>query len=112
MTTVIVNPGACGFEVTIVAEKQPDGKIAVSLDTECETMKKMLEDISLLDKRVVFAKFQNNPVYLAASKHLKHAACPVPSAILKAVEVEAGLNVAKDAAIAFVKKAGEQKDTG
>jgi hypothetical protein len=33
---------------------------------------------------------------------LKHAACPVPSAILKAIEVEAGLNVAKDATIVFL----------
>ncbi len=112
MTTVIVNPGACGFEVTITAEKQPDGKIAVSLDTKCEMVKKMLEDISVLDKKVVFAKFQNNPVYLSAAKHLKHAACSVPSAILKAIEVEAGLNVAKNVTIAFVKKIGEQKDSG
>ena len=35
---------------------------------------------------------------------LKHAACAVPSAILKAVEVEAGLNVPKDAVIRFVKE--------
>jgi hypothetical protein len=43
-------------------------------------------------------------VYRAAGKHLKHPACVVPSAILKAVEVEAGLNVPKDAVIRFVKE--------
>ena len=45
----------------------------------------------------------NNPVYLAAGRHLKHAACPVPAAVLKALEVEAGLNVKKDATIVFAK---------
>ena len=104
MATVIVNSGACGFDVTIIAEKNPDGKIAISLDTQCEMVKQMLGDITVLDQAVVFTKFVNNPVYLSASKHLRHAACPVPSAILKTIEVEAGLNVAKDANIAFVKK--------
>ncbi len=111
MTTVIVNPGACGFEVTITAEKQPDGRIAVSLDTKCEMVKMMLEDVAVLDKKVVFAKFHNNPVYLSASKHLKHAACSVPSAILKTVEVEAGFNVPKAVSIAFVKK-NDPQDSG
>ncbi len=103
MTTVTVNPGACGFAVTIIAEKKSDGKIAISLDTECEMVKKMLEEIAVLDKAVVFTKFHNNPVYLSASKHLKHAACGVPSAIQKTLEVEAGLNVSKDFTIVFVK---------
>jgi len=48
--------------------------------------------------------FQNNPVYRSAAKNLKHVACPVPSGILKALEVEAGLNVLKDASITFVKE--------
>jgi hypothetical protein len=43
-------------------------------------------------------------VYQSAARRLKHAACPVPSGILKALEVEAGLNVTKDATIVFVKE--------
>ena len=103
MTKVIVNSGACGFTVTITAEKRPDKKIAVSLDTGCEMVQKMLADIATVDHRVTLTGFRDNPIYLSAAKHLKHAACPVPSAILKAIEVEAGLNVPKDAAIVFIK---------
>ncbi|MGE5172930.1 MAG: DUF6951 family protein [Betaproteobacteria bacterium] len=103
MTKVIVNSGACGFSVTIKAEKGTDGKITVSLDTDCEMVKKMLEEIAVLDRFAPLTGFQNNPVHRSAAKHLKHAACPVPSAILKAIEVEAGLNVPKDASICFVK---------
>jgi len=103
MTKVTVQAGACGFTVTIQAEKGPGGKIALLLDTECEMVKKMLEDISVLDRFEALRGFQTNPVYHSASKHLKHAACAVPSGILKAVEVEAGFSVAKDVNICFVK---------
>jgi hypothetical protein len=102
MTKVIVNSGACGFIVTITAEKGAGGKIAVSLDTDCEMVKKMREDIAVLDRLAPLTGFQSNPVHRSASKHLRHVACAVPSGILKAVEVEAGLNVTKDATIIFV----------
>lgn len=104
MTKVVVRSGACGFIVTIKAKKGPGGKITVSLDTECEMVKKMLADIAVLDRFAPVAGFMNNPVHQSAVRHLKHAACPVPSGILKAIEVEAGLNVAKDVSIVFVKE--------
>ncbi len=102
MTTVVVHSGACGFTVTITAKKGQAGKIVLSLDTDCEMVKKMLADIAVLDRFAPLAGFTTNPVHQAAAKHLKHAACAVPSGILKAIEVEAGLNVAKDATIVFV----------
>jgi hypothetical protein len=103
MTTVIVNSGACGFTVTITTEKGQEKKIVVALDTACEMVQKMLGDIALVDQRVTLTGFRDNPVYLSAAKHLKHVACPVPSAILKAIETEAGLNVPRDATIVFIK---------
>jgi len=103
MTKVIVNAGACGFTVTITAEKEPGKKIRISLDTECEMVKKMQEDISLLDMRAVFTGHLNNPVYRSAAKYVHHVACPVVSGILKAVEVEAGLALPKDVRIVFSK---------
>jgi tRNA threonylcarbamoyladenosine modification (KEOPS) complex Cgi121 subunit len=104
MTTVIVNSGACGYTVTITAEKGKEKKIAISLDTACEMVQKMLLDIAVVDHRVTLTGFRDNPVYVSAAKHLKHAACPVPSAILKAIETEAGLNVPKDVRIEFVRE--------
>ena len=104
MTSVIVNSGGCGFTVTVTAEKGKEKKIVISLDTACEMVQKMLADIATVDQRVTLIGFRDNPIYLSAAKHLKHTACPVPSAILKAIEVEAGLNVSKDATIVFSKK--------
>jgi len=104
MTKVIVNSGACGFTVAITAEKGKEKKIVLSLDTACEMVQKMLTDIATVDHRVTLMGFRDNPVYLSAAKHLKHVACPVPSAILKAIETEAGMNVPKDARIEFVRE--------
>jgi len=104
MTKVIVNSGACGFTVTIRAEKGKEKKIAVSLDTACEMVQKMLADIATVDQSVTFAGFRDNPVYQSAAKHLKHVACPVPSAILKAIETETGMNVPKDVKIEFIRE--------
>ena len=104
MTKVIVNSGACGFTVTIKAEKGKDRTIADSLDTACEMVQKMQGDIATVDRMVSLIGFRDNLIYQSAAKHLKHVACPVPSAILKAIETEAGMNVPKDARIEFIRE--------
>lgn len=101
MTRIKVTSGACGFSVTITAEQGEDKKVGISLDTECEMVKKMIEDVSILDMRAAFTGFMNNPVYKSASKHIRHVACPVPGGILKALEVESGVNLPKDVTIIF-----------
>jgi hypothetical protein len=39
-----------------------------------------------------------------AAKHCKHAACPVPSGIIKAIEVASGLALPKDALIKVIQE--------
>jgi hypothetical protein len=112
MTKVIIRSGVCGFSTTVTAEKGKDKKILISLETECEMVRKMADEITALDMMAVFTRFLDNPVYRSASKHLKHVTCPVPGGILKAMEVEAGFAVPKDVSILFVKderRPGESK---
>ncbi len=104
MTTVVVNSGACGFTVTITAKKGKDRTIEVALATDCEMVKKMEAEIASIDRMAVLVGFGNDPVHRSAAKHLKHAACPVPSAVLKAIETEAGMNVPRDVTIVFKKE--------
>ena len=104
MTKVKVNSGACGFTVTITAEKGPEKKVLIALDTACEMVKKMQGEVASVDRLVSLTGFADNPVYQSAARHLKHVSCPVPSAILKAIETETGLNVPKDARIEFVRE--------
>lgn len=104
MTRVTVFSGICGFSTEIVAERVDKKKINIRITSECEMVKAMAQDISTLDMMVAFIGFMDNPVYKAASRHLRHVACPVPSGILKTLEVEAGLCLPKDVSIRFVRE--------
>jgi hypothetical protein len=104
MTKVRVISGACGFATGIVARKEGAKEVGVAVTSECEMVEKMAPEVAVLPAMAVFVRHPDNPVYRAAGKHLKHVACPVPCGILKALEVEAGLNVPKDASIAFEKE--------
>lgn len=106
MTKVQINPGICGFTVVARVEKDKDRNFHINLDTECEMVKKMAEEIPFLEFRAPFSAILHNPVYRSASKHLKHPACPVPSAILKAIEVEAGVCLPRPVSMSFI----EEKD--
>ena len=104
MTRLTVTSGACGFACIITAEKGEGRKVHVRLESQCEMLWKLGEDIATMDTMAAaFTNFSNNPVYKAAAKHLKHAACPVPGGIIKAVEAEAGFCLPKDVTIKFEK---------
>lgn len=104
MTKVIVLSGICGFFTEIIAEKTEDKKINLKINSGCEMVEAMAKEISELDMMIAFIGFLNNPVYKAATRHLKHVACPVPSGILKTLEVEAGFCLPRDVTIKFVKE--------
>ena len=103
MTKVVVDSGACGFTAVIRAGKGPERTVEITVESGCEMVQRMAAEITRLGRRDALGGILQNPVYLAAGRHLKHAACPVPAAVLKALEVEAGLNVKKDATITFEK---------
>ena len=103
MTRVVVQAGACGFTSVIKAQKGPERTVEISVESGCAMVQKMALEIARLGRRDALTGILDNPVYLAAGRHLKHAACPGPAAVLKALEVEAGLNVKKDATIVFAK---------
>ena len=101
MTRLVVNAGSCGYTVSIGVEKDTARKYRLDMVTECKHVRKLGETLTLLDRMDALKPISSNPVYIAAAASLKHAACPIPSAILKALEVEAGLNVPKDVEFKF-----------
>ena len=102
MTKVQVNSGVCGFTVLVSVKRDKDRNFHISLETECGMVKTMEADIAFLEFRAPFSVILHNPVYRSASKNLKHAACPVPSAILKAIEVEAGACLPRPVSVTFI----------
>jgi pentose-5-phosphate-3-epimerase len=103
MTKVEIDSGICGLVSVVTAEKGKDKKVHITVETPCEMVKKMADEIELLEMMSAFTGHLNNPVYRAAAKHLKHVACPAPAGILKALEVELGLCLPKDCSIRFLK---------
>ena len=110
MTKVVINPGACGMQVTVEVEKKEGKVFSLRITTECEMVQKLGREIPELTMMDAFKKLQDNPVYRKGATCLRHVACPVPSGILKALEVEAGLNIPRDVTITFVKM-GMDSDT-
>jgi hypothetical protein len=101
LTRVTINPGACGFFATVKVVKQGNKDFSVSVVSECQMVQKMAAEISNLSIMDAFKRQTDNPVFKKAAVCLRHAACPIPTGILKALEVEAGLNLPKDCSIIF-----------
>jgi len=104
VTKVIVNPGACGMPATIEVEKKDAKTYTLRISSECEMVVKLGKEVPELTMMDAFKRLQDNPVYRGAGACLKHVACPLPSAVLKALEVEAGLNLPRDVSITFEKE--------
>ncbi|NOY53190.1 MAG: hypothetical protein GXP58_06155 [Deltaproteobacteria bacterium] len=105
MTRVKIDPGVCGFPALVTVEKKDRQHFRVTIESNCEMVRKLGEEIASLTMQDAFIRFSDNRVYEKASTCLKHTACPVPSGILKALEVEAGLAVPRNVTVEFL--AGE-----
>ncbi|MFZ4614755.1 MAG: DUF6951 family protein [Rectinemataceae bacterium] len=93
---VEVDPGICGFPARISASSEDGMACSLVIESGCEAITALAAELTQVDAyEVAFTNFAENPVYLAASRHYKHAACPVPSAIVKAVEIACRLALPK-----------------
>ncbi len=102
MTRVRVNPGVCGLISEISIKKIDKNLFSIEIKSDCEMVEKLGECLKELQMMDVFKRISDNPVYKEASACLRHTSCPVPSAVLKALEVEAGLAIGRDVKIEFL----------
>lgn len=101
MTKVTVDPGICGFITTIEAFKVAKRRVNILITSDCEAVTRLGESLTEIDQLEIFKKHLDSEIYKGASRCQLHGACPVPAAILKAIEVEAELALPRDAAIRF-----------
>lgn len=74
--------------------------VDISIESDCPNIQKMAGELKSIDAfKEIFSRAVNTTAYQLASKHCPHPGCPVPSGILKAVEVAVGLALPKDAQI-------------
>jgi hypothetical protein len=97
MARVDVHAGVCGYRTGIRATRGAGYSVAVTIDSECPHVRKISEELSEVDAlQSIGLRNGLPPVLQAAYAHCVHAACPVPSGLIKAIEVAAGLALARD----------------
>jgi hypothetical protein len=97
-----VDPGVCRFRTRIVAHLN-DGIITFNIDSDCPHVNKISGQLSngVEQFDAIKMPFSANPIYEACGKVLAHAACPVPSAMIKSAEVAAGLGLKRPVRFEF-----------
>ena len=99
MASAEIESGICGFCTTVKTTSE-GRKVRVEFETECGYVEQLAEALTEVDPYKEISYRGEGPVTLRlAAEHLVHPACPVPSGIIKAIEVEAGLALPKDASI-------------
>lgn len=101
MTQVTVEAGICGFTSTIEVSKLSAKRVRVDITSDCEMVSKLGEQLHDIELRNALKLTENPLLCKCAHRYIHHVACPVPIAILKAIEVEVGLALAKDIVIHF-----------
>ena len=98
---VNVMSGICGMITEIRAtSNDPLEKVHLEINTRCDNIQKLAQELKAVDPMQEISFHGKGPRTLRmAAKHCKHAACPVPSGIIKAIEVASGLALPKDASI-------------
>ena len=71
-------------------------EVNIKIESQCPHIMDMAREIQEIDGFVeCFAAFQDSKIYNAAQKYVKHVACPVPSGIIKGIEIACGLALPK-----------------
>ena len=104
MTKVEVFSGVCGFTTRIEVEDQKGYMALCKMEGECPNCSKVAEilaeePINVMDE--LFKKGESKVLAVCQST-LPHVSCPVPSGILKTLEVGVKLALPADASIKFV----------
>lgn len=105
MTVLEVFAGVCGFTTVIKADPKGSYSAVCTIETTCPNLKKVgaaLGDEPLDVMTELFAKGQSK-VIATCTENLPHVSCPVPAAILKALEVSVGLALPADPVLTFKK---------
>jgi hypothetical protein len=105
MSKAEIFAGICGFNTTVNVRRNGHGCI-LDIESECAAIRRLATHLTEVDplKEISFRR-QLPQTYEAAHQYCSHAACPVPSGIIKAVEVEAGLALPSDVSIKISKDA-------
>ena len=102
---VVVDAGVCGHKATITAEKTSGYNVQVAIESDCPHVQKIAPEPLEVDAVKQIGLRGGLPSLLeGAYACCAHAACPVPSGVVKAVEVAAGLALPGDVSMKISKE--------
>ena len=103
MAKVIIHSGRCGFHTTVEAtliESDDGDRVRLDIQSDCKSCQRLATELIEVDPMQEISYRRGGPRTLElASKILPHTACPVPSGIIKAIEVAGHLALPKDGSI-------------
>jgi len=105
MKKAVIDAGVCGFKTTVSAESEDGREAALSVQSDCEHITKMMNTLgNTFDAfEVCLVRPGKGVLYeYAVDSYPAHAACPVIAGITKCIEAECGLALPRDAYIKFV----------
>lgn len=109
MARATISAGACGYTAVVEVKKLEGRNLKVNIISDCKMLQAMAEELEELDwSRQVLDSFRSSRVYKAAEKHVKHVSCPVPSAVLKTIEVEIGIALPNEVKMRIEKDSTQQ----
>jgi hypothetical protein len=89
------------MEATIEVQRVTDRSVRVRIKSPCEMITLLAQSLRVVDPWDAIKRFGDGAINKAALSCQFHVTCPVPMAILKAIEVEAGLALPRDIVIRF-----------
>lgn len=102
MTNVEVDAGVCGYATSVAVERLDSERVRVHIESDCPQVLEMAKALgATVEWKPALRRMCDSPVYAAGSASLRHATCPVPMAVLKAIEAEVGAAVPGDVAVTF-----------
>jgi hypothetical protein len=100
-----VDPGVCRLKAKVECWMEND-LLRCSISSGCkhvEDFAKALENEGFDMMEVMRMPFAENKAYIIGGRTLKHSTCPLPLAVLKGMEVAAGLALKRDVLVNFDK---------
>ena len=101
---VCVDAGVCKMKTIITAKDNGMGMVDVTLESDCPNILRLswvlTEPLSPYGE--VEAEFSESTVYKLGEGRIPHTACPVPSSIIKAIELARELGLRRDVSISFL----------
>lgn len=100
MAQARIDPGVCGLITNVTVQVAEDHKVHIVMDSDCPHIQELAEQLTMVDLwEEVTYEGEIPTILLKGQEYCAHPGCPVPAAIIKTLEVEAGLALPKDVVI-------------